>query len=138
MKKTIALLFCIAMVASSCNESAADKGKNFDANFVHTVFFWLKNPNNSNDRLKFETSLRHFLENSNYAKTNFIGTPPVATREVVDGSFTYSLVVTFASAKAQEGYQKEAAHLKFIEECKDLWTKVIVYDSNGIPKEIKG
>ncbi|WP_394747470.1 Dabb family protein [Spongiimicrobium salis] len=106
--------------------------KHFDANFVHTVFFWLKNPESPVDRAKFEASLSRFLENSKYAKTNFIGTPPRATREVVDGSFTYSLVVTFASAEDQDGYQKEEAHLKFIEECQDLWTKVIVYDSNGI------
>jgi hypothetical protein len=82
--------------------------------------------------MKFETSLKKFLKDSKYAKTNFIGTPPKATRAVVDGSFTYSLIVTFESAEAQEGYQKEEAHLTFIEECKDLWEKVIVYDSNGI------
>ncbi|MGX1928604.1 Dabb family protein [Flagellimonas sp. 2504JD4-2] len=106
--------------------------KTFDSAFAHTVYFWFKDPDNKADRAKFEASLRKFLENSKFAKTNFIGTPPVATREVVDGSFTYSLIVTFESAEAQEGYQKEEAHLVFIEECKDLWEKVIVYDSSGI------
>jgi hypothetical protein len=61
-----------------------------------------------------------------------MGTPPKAVRDVVDDSFTYSLIVTFESAEAQEAYQEEEAHLIFIEECKDLWEKVIVYDSEGV------
>ncbi|MFD2588539.1 Dabb family protein [Croceitalea marina] len=106
--------------------------KTFDPAFAHTVYFWFNNPDSQDDKDRFEASLQKFLNNSKYAKTNFIGTPPMATREVVDGSFTYSLIVTFESAEAQQLYQEEEAHLVFIEECKDLWAKVIVYDSNGI------
>ncbi|MEM6893446.1 MAG: Dabb family protein [Bacteroidota bacterium] len=113
---------------------AQDKinSEQFDSAFAHTVYFWLKNPDSADDRNQFERSLKRFLNNSKFAKTNFIGVPPKATREVVDGSFTYALIVTFDSAESQDGYQKEAAHLQFIDECKDLWSKVIVYDSNGI------
>jgi len=106
--------------------------KPFDSNFAHVVYFWLKHPDNPSDRSKFEKSLKTFLENSEYAKTNFIGVPPKAVRDVVDDSFTYNLIVTFPSAEAQQGYQEEEAHLIFIEECKELWEKVIVYDANGI------
>jgi len=131
MRKGICILvFLLTTVISfGQNEKAM---KNFDSNFAHTVFFWFKNPDHKEDRIKFEKSLQKFLDNSAYAKTNFIGTPPKATREVVDDSFTYSLVVTFASAEDQEAYQSEAPHLLFIEECKALWEKVIVYDANGI------
>ena len=113
---------------------AQDKinGETFDSSFAHTVYFWLKNPDNEDDRIQFEDSLKRFLNSSKFAKTNFIGVPPKATRDVVDDSFTYALIVTFDSAESQEEYQKEAAHLQFIDECKDLWTKVIVYDLNGI------
>jgi hypothetical protein len=72
------------------------------------------------------------MRNSKYAKTKFIGIPPKAIREVVDDSFAYNLVLTFASAEEQELYQKEEAHLLFIEESEDLWEKVVVYDANGI------
>ncbi|MEL6305107.1 MAG: Dabb family protein [Bacteroidota bacterium] len=113
---------------------AQDKinSEEFDASFAHTVYFWLKNPDNEDDRIQFEDSLKRFLNHSKFAKTNFIGIPPKSTREVVDDSFTYALIVTFDSAESQDGYQKEAAHLQFIDECKDLWSKVIVYDSKGI------
>ena len=132
MKTGIITLVFTAIIATTSFAQTTDNMKNFDPAFAHTVYFWFKNPDNQTDRAKFETSLKTFLKNSKYAKTNFIGTAPKATRGVVDGSFTYSLIVTFESAEAQEGYQKEEAHLIFIEECKDLWEKVIVYDSFGI------
>ncbi|PWL39444.1 stress responsive protein [Flagellimonas aquimarina] len=132
MKTGIIALLLVSVAATTSFAQTKDTMKTFDSAFAHTVYFWFKNPENSADKMKFETSLKKFLKDSKYAKTNFIGTPPKATRDVVDGSFTYSLIVTFESAEAQEGYQKEEAHLTFIEECKDLWEKVIVYDSNGI------
>ncbi len=131
MKKGIYSVIFMLIALTSYGQTT-DEMRNFDTHFAHTVYFWFKNPDNKADRAKFEASLQRFLETSAFAKTNFIGIPPEATREVVDGSFTYSLIVTFESAEAQEGYQNEAPHLKFIEECKDLWEKVIVYDSNGI------
>lgn len=104
----------------------------FDSNFAHTVYFWLENPDSKEDCKAFETSLQKFLDNSGFAKTKFIGKPPRASRDVVDGSFTYSLIVTFESAEAQKEYQDEAPHKLFIAESEHLWTKVIVYDSQGI------
>ncbi len=134
MKKLISSLFAICFLMTIGFTQNQKTTTEFDSSFAHTVYFWLKNPNNTDDRAKFETSLVKFLKNSKYAKTNFIGIPPVAKRDVVDGSFTYSLIVTFESAEAQESYQSEKAHLTFIEECKDLWEKVIVYDSQGLQK----
>lgn len=106
--------------------------KKFDPNFAHTVYFWLKNPDSQDDRRAFETSLRKFLDHSQFAKTNFIGRPPRASRDVVDGSFSYSLIVTFESAEAQQNYQEEPPHKLFVEESSELWSKVIVYDSQSI------
>ncbi|MEO1011665.1 MAG: Dabb family protein [Bacteroidota bacterium] len=106
--------------------------KKFDSHFAHTVYFWLKHPDNEEDRNAFTRSLQKFLDNSQFAKTNFIGVPPKASREVVDGSFTFSLIVTFESAEAQQRYQEEPAHTLFVEESSHLWEKVIVYDSRGM------
>lgn len=131
MKNYIYILIITAISISAYGQEQ-NTMKNFDPTFVHTVFFWLNNPDNATDRTKFETSLTKFLNTSLYTKTNFIGKPPAATRDVVDGSFTYSLVVSFESAEAQQKYQEEKAHLLFIEESQDLWSKVIVYDSMGI------
>lgn len=105
---------------------------NFESAFVHSVYFWLKNPQSEEDRKAFTTSLRKFLDASKYANTNFIGLPPNVTRDVVDGSFTFSLLVSFTSVENQQKYQEEDVHLTFIEESAHLWNKVIVYDSTSI------
>lgn len=139
MNKTLSLL-ALTLVFSACvqerpapQEEAEPEAKAeklaFDPHFSHTVFIWLKNPESTADRQAFETALETFLENSQYAQTNFVGTPPVAIREVVDDSFTYQLTVTFASEEDQAAYQDEPAHLKFVEEAKELWEKVVVYDA---------
>ncbi|MBT8221994.1 MAG: Dabb family protein [Eudoraea sp.] len=103
----------------------------FDPAFVHSVYFWLHNPDSETDRAAFEKAIHTLLANSKYTKTNFLGIPPKSEREVVDDSFTYNLFVTFESAEAQEAYQVEEAHLAFIQEAQSLWKKVIVYDAQG-------
>lgn len=123
----VLILFTLTTFAQTENTM-----ETFDPNFAHTVYFWLKNPDNPKDCKAFETALQKFLDASEFAKTKFIGKPPKASRDVVDGSFTYSLIVTFESPEAQEAYQKEAPHLIFVQEASALWDKVIVYDSKGI------
>lgn len=131
MKNVICILVLTLMTTVTFGQNDKEMTE-FDSNFSHTVFFWLKNPDNQADRTAFETSLRKFLDNSAYAKTQFIGKPPKASRDVVDGSFTYSLIVSFDSSESQQAYQDEAPHKLFIEESSALWSKVIVYDSIGI------
>jgi len=102
---------------------------NFHPEFVHCVYFWLKNPADDGDRSAFLGALRTFLATSQHARTCFIGAPPQAERDVVDDSFTFSLVVSFESAEAQSQYQTEDAHTRFVDAAAKLWNKVIVYDS---------
>ncbi|RNC91937.1 MAG: Dabb family protein [Allomuricauda sp.] len=131
MKIRILFLLVLFVGMTAFAQNKEDMAE-FDSNFAHVVYFWFNDPDDQEGRQRFETSLHTFLTNSKFAKTNFVGTPPKAVRDVVDDTFTYNLIVTFESAEAQEGYQNEQAHLTFIEECKDLWKKVIVYDANGI------
>ncbi|MFT4831816.1 MAG: hypothetical protein ACI815_001466 [Psychroserpens sp.] len=131
MRKTLLLIgFIMAAVMGSAQKNGSRQ--DFDPNYVHTVFFWMKDPTNEVSNKKFVVSLRKFLDRSKYAKTQFIGRPPKATRGVVDDSFTYSLILSFESAEAQENYQKEDAHMVFIEESQRFWDRVIVYDAMGI------
>ncbi|NJB36315.1 Dabb family protein [Croceivirga sp. JEA036] len=131
MKKLVLpllLIFSVTIALAQKKETMQE----FDSHFAHVVYFWFKEPDNTADKAKFEASLKKFMASSKYAKTQYIGTAPKAVRDVVDDSFTYNLIATFASAEDQQKYQEEAAHLVFIEECKHMWEKVIVYDSNGI------
>lgn len=129
MKRSLnTMILFLVLFCASCGDTNLSESE-FDPNFVHVVYFWLNNPDDEGDRKEFEEALRKFLDRSEFAKTNFVGTPPEASRDVVDDSFTYCLIVTFASAEDQEHYQDEPAHLEFIEEASGLWEKVVVYDA---------
>jgi len=97
--------------------------------FRHTVLFWLKEPNNESHRKTFESSLKRFIDNSEYVQNSHIGKPANTNREVIDSTYTYCLAVSFLSKEDQDKYQLEPAHLKFIEESSHLWNNVVVYDS---------
>ena len=128
MKKIVLLISFILLTFQGTSQEK-DNSATFNRNFVHTVFFWLHNPDSAEDRTAFEAALKQLLKDSKYTKTNYIGTAPKAIRDVVDDTFTYKLVVTFESDEEQELYQNEEAHLKFIEDAKHLWSKVVVYDA---------
>ncbi|WP_445385991.1 Dabb family protein [Robiginitalea sp. IMCC44478] len=130
---TILLVFL--MVAAQGLTAQENKALlEFNPAFSHTVYFWLHHPDKPDDRARFEKALWDFLSESRYARTRFIGTPPKASREVVDDSFTYALILSFESAEDQEAYQQEEVHLKFIKEAGPLWKKVVVYDATGLEK----
>ena len=109
-----------------------NSSSNKPGNFAHIVFFWLKNANDADDRVAFEASLTKFINNSSFIQTKHVGTPAATDREVIDSSYTYCLSLTFSNKSDQDQYQEEPAHNLFIEECADLWEKVIVYDSENI------
>jgi len=131
MKKSFCILTLI-LISITTYSQQDKKMKNLNPAFVHTVYFWLNNPDSKDDQKKFEKAIGKFMKKSKYSDTRYVGKPPKATRDVVDDSFTYALIVSFKSAKDQEKYQKEKAHLEFIEDAQSLWNKVIVYDSQGI------
>jgi hypothetical protein len=132
MIKFLKLMIILTVFTGTNELQGQDQPVDFDKNFTHVVYFYLNNPDNPEDRLAFENSLKKFLDNSLYAKTKFIGIPAQTLREVVDNSFTYSLILSFPSKEIQDKYQEEPAHLVFIEESSHLWGKVQVYDSVGI------
>ena len=132
MTNFIKLCLIIFIFNFSAPAMGQEKEIEFDKNFTHVVYFWLNEPENTDDRAAFEKSLKTFLDHSLYAKTCFIGVPANTPREVVDNSYTYSLILTFPSKEIQDKYQTEKAHLKFIEESENLWKKVQVYDSVGL------
>jgi hypothetical protein len=132
MKFLITMLMLFSLTAETVYAQASKDPRGFDPAFTHVVYFWLNNPDNPREREYFETNLRTLLKDSKYTQTNFLGTPPKASREVVDDSFTYAMIVTFESAEAQQAYQTEPAHLSFIEKTSHLLKRFQVYDAQGL------
>lgn len=96
--------------------------------FVHHVFFWLKEPDSQDARKQFEKGLSD-LTKVPQIQSYHIGKPVGSSRDVVDGSYTYSYMTFFKNKEDQDIYQTHPIHLKFIKDCQHLWTKVIVYDA---------
>lgn len=99
--------------------------------FVHHVYFWLKNKDSKEDRAALIKGLQA-LSKIDYIKLFHIGQPADTDRDVIDTTYSVSWLLFFANKEEEERYQKDPVHLKFVEDCKHLWTKVIVYDSVDI------
>ena len=96
--------------------------------FVHHVYFWLKNPENREDKSKLLKGLK-ILSKVKTIKMFHIGIPADTNRDVIDTSYSLSWLLVFNNKQDQERYQTDPIHLNFVETCKDLWKKVVVYDS---------
>jgi hypothetical protein len=99
--------------------------------FVHHVYFWFKKPVSKNNKIRFEAALKKLVTIETIVEMH-LGVPATTRREVVDRSYSYSLVTTFKNKEDQDIYQTHPIHLKFIDDCSDLWEKVVVYDSVSI------
>ena len=96
--------------------------------FYHVVFFWLINDSEEVSS-SFEKELRTFIKGVDQIRTSHIGRPADTDRDVIDNSWSYSLILSFDSKKEQDIYQEHPLHQKFIENASSLWKKVLVYDS---------
>jgi hypothetical protein len=99
--------------------------------FIHHVYFWFKKPISKKDKTRFEAALKKLVTIETIVEMH-LGVPATTRREVVDRSYTFSLLTTFKNKDDHDIYQTHPTHLKFIEEFSDLWEKVLVYDSVSI------
>lgn len=115
----------VPFVSSGNNKNRAAEMKNI---FLHHVFFWLKNENSIADRDKLVEGLMK-LSAVKTIRDFHIGRPAGTNRDVIETGYAASWFVKFDNAADQASYQTDPIHLKFIEECSHVWSKVIVYDS---------
>ena len=96
--------------------------------FIHHVYFWLKNPSSNEDRQKLIEGLEK-LSKVKTIRMFHIGKPAETNRDVIDTSYAISWLSVFDDKDAEESYQVDPIHLQFVEECRHLWQKVVVYDA---------
>jgi hypothetical protein len=96
---------------------------------VHHVFFWLKNPSSSDDLKKLLEGIGT-LRQINSLRLVKIGVPAsTEDRDVIDNTYSVSLLTFFDDTKGHDEYQVHPIHKKFVENYSHLWQKVVVYDS---------
>lgn len=99
--------------------------------FVHHVYFWLKMPGDPEARDALIGGLRRLAAAPDILWSH-IGLPAESERGVVDDSYSVSWLVFLADRAAEERYQVDPIHLKFVEECSPLWERVVVYDTEQV------
>ena len=98
---------------------------------AHHVLFWLKNPDSKEDKAKLQQGLQS-LRAIETIRTIHIGTPSSTDRPVIDRSYDFSLITIFDDMEGHDIYQVHPIHKKFIEDNANLWSKVVIYDSEDV------
>jgi len=113
-----------ATFAATKNVKKKKQGK-----FMHVVFIWLKEPDNESHRKTFIDNTNAFMKEIDEVNSWYIGEPAKTPRDIVDNSYTFSLIVNFDNRENHDIYQEHEAHKKFVTDTSKLWNKVQVYDS---------
>lgn len=96
---------------------------------VHAVYFWLKPELTPAQRVDFRRGLDS-LAGISTAEKIYVGAPAkTPKRPVIDDSYSMALIVVCKDIAAQEAYQIDPVHLKFVDQFKTFWTRVQIYDS---------
>jgi hypothetical protein len=100
---------------------------------IHNVLFWLRKDLAPAERALFDSEVRRLAEIS-YLERGYVGTPaPTARRPVTDHSFDYSACLVFKSLEDHDFYQGQCPeHTRFVETCKPLWERVVIYDTTPL------
>ena len=95
---------------------------------VHSVFFWLKTDLSADLRKDFEHWL-NVLTKLESVDHGYVGVPSSTNRPVIDRSYSFALTVIFKGIKEHDLYQVDPDHLKFVDEHKGRWSKIVIYDA---------
>ena len=97
---------------------------------VHLVHFYLKEEYKTPEhREKFEAALTKLCEIPISPDSRWGVPAGVPERPVVDLSWDYNLVTHFYSVEDHNDYQKHPDHDEFLEQFKDTWADVKIFDA---------
>jgi hypothetical protein len=96
--------------------------------FVHSVYFWLRDDLSPSATKTFVEGIRS-LCTIETVQQGFVGVPASTNREIIDQSYSYALVVSFADEAGHDAYQVHPVHDTFRERCGGSWKKIIIYDA---------
>lgn len=135
MKKTLTAVV-LAMVATAVvmshwrKESSSMADEKADGKMlVHNVFFQLKDDSDAATQRLVDACYKYLKDHPGVV---FFAAGPLVKeldRPVNVRDFQVGLHVVFKTKKAHDDYQVAPTHLKFIEENKDTWQSVRVFDT---------
>ena len=125
---------CVALALgmgtySASRAARAEEKKAKGPALVHNVFFSLKDASGESKK-KFIAACKKYL--TKHPGEVYFAVGPIASeleRPVNDVNFDICLTIVFEDRAAHDKYADAKRHLAFIEENKDSWKKVRVFDS---------
>ena len=123
MNQFVAIMLALGFVAMAMNVQAAEPP------LAHMVYFTLKD-RTPDAREKLVAACDKYL--SGHEGTVYFSAGVIAEefkREVNDQEFDVALNLVFENKAAHDKYQDHPRHQKFIEENRETWAKVRVFDS---------
>ncbi|HYJ09321.1 MAG TPA: Dabb family protein [Polyangiaceae bacterium] len=95
---------------------------------IHSVYFWFKPDADATLTARFADGLARLTKIPDIQTAHF-GRPEVTPkRPVIDDTYAWALVETFADIEAHDRYQSHPIHQEFVNEFAATWQKVQVYD----------
>lgn len=95
---------------------------------IHSVYFWFKPDADPAVVARFEDGLLRLTAIPDIQMAH-IGRPEATPkRAVIDDSYAWGLIETFADLAAHDRYQEHEIHQQFLKEFSSSWLKVQVYD----------
>jgi hypothetical protein len=129
MKKHFVFMLAVVAMVAIFGTVQAETPPKAPPMMSHNVYFSLKD-NSPQAKQKLIAACKKYL--SGHPDTVWFAVGSIAEemkRDVNDRDFDVSLHLVFKNKAAYEPYAKATRHMKFIEENKDNWTKVRVFDS---------
>ena len=127
LKQAVAL-GAVGMTPAVAGCQTDKKSIDMSGMFMHHVFFWLKEADDEKIKSDFRDAL-HKLASIETIRYKHIGTPAPTNREIIDNTYTFSLLVIFDDEKGHDIYQQHPIHDEFREKYADWWSRVQIYDT---------
>jgi len=101
---------------------------------IHSVYFWLTADLDPALANRFERGLESLTAIDDVLSAHFGRPEATPKRDVIDDSYGWALVATFADIDAHDRYQAHPVHQDFVREFSQSWERVQVYDVHVTPR----
>jgi hypothetical protein len=127
-KLLLCLLLALGLTATLAMVAPTAEKANREPNIVHNVFFSLKD-NSAQAKKKLVDACKKYLTKHSGEVYFSAGVVADFDRPVNDRDWDVGLHIVFKDKASHDKYQDDPRHKQFIEENKDNWKKVRVFDT---------
>jgi len=136
MQKLLLVLLVIGVVSTLLARfgqamSAATAAEKANVPVIHNVFFSLKDKSEANSQKLVDACKKYLSKQPGITYFSCGVLAKDLNRPVNDLDWDVGLHIAFTDKAAHDKYQDDAEHKKFIDENKENWAKVRVFDTLG-------